>query len=57
MKTFDKKLRIEREKFRKRKKNFMKKINEFSNFCHTDFYFVMYRDEKYYIYNSINKQN
>lgn len=48
--------RAEREKFRKRRKSFFKKANEFSSLCHTDLYFVMYQNVKYYIYSSTDRE-
>lgn len=56
MKTYSKQLRAERERFRKRRKDLVKKANELSFFCHTDLYLVMYQSGKYYIYNSTKKQ-
>jgi hypothetical protein len=48
--------RAEREKFRKRRKDLLKKINELSRLCHADIYLVMYQNERYYIYSSTNRE-
>jgi hypothetical protein len=48
--------RVEREKFRKRRKDLLKKINELLRLCRTKIYFVMYQNKRYYIYNSTNKE-
>ena len=56
MKGYNKQLRAERERFRKRRKGLVKKANELSFLCHTDLYLMMYQGGKYYIYNSTKKE-
>ena len=57
IKIICKQIQIERERFRKRRKDLLKKINKLSIFCHADLYFVMYQDESYYNYNSTKRQD
>ena len=45
----------EQETFRKRRRGLQKKTHELSRFTNTDSYLVMFREGRYYLYSSVNR--